>query len=138
MEQLYAELFEAASVGRRAGEVIAGSAGQTQARWQTLWTIGDGALTVPQVSRRLGVSRQNVQRLATQLHQEGLVDMTPNPDHRTSPLLRLTPDGSAALAEMNRAAEEAHRATLEQFPIDDVVALRELLRRFAAAVQAAG
>lgn len=136
MELLYSDLFEAASVGRRVGETIAGAAGQTQARWQTLWTIGDRPLSVPQVSRRLGVTRQNIQRLATQLVDEGLVRLVPNPDHRTSPLLTLTDTGRAILQDINRAAESSHRATLEHISIEDVAALRELLRRFTAALQA--
>lgn len=135
MEQLYSELFEAASVGRRLGEDIAGAAGQTQARWQTLWTIGDGALTVPQVSRRLGVSRQNIQRLATQLHQEGIIDLAPNPDHKTSPLLTLTPSGQRALDSINTAAENFHREILERFPLNEVATLRDLLTRFTKAMQ---
>ncbi|MDA0179518.1 MarR family transcriptional regulator [Solirubrobacter phytolaccae] len=136
MEQLYAELFEAAGVGRRVGETIAGTAGQTQARWQTLWILGSGGtLTVPQVSRRLGVSRQNIQRLADQLQQEGLVALEPNPDHKTSPLLALTTEGRQALERINLAAEASHLEILEQFPASDVAALRALLRRFTAAMR---
>jgi DNA-binding MarR family transcriptional regulator len=135
MEQLFAQLFEAASVGRRTGEVTAAEAGQTQARWQTLWTIGDGALTVPQISRRLGVSRQNIQHLANELRKEGLVEFGPNPDHKTSPLLALTDEGRRTLTRINAAAETAHRAILEQFPLDDVTALRVLLGRFLGALR---
>ena len=64
MEELYSELFDAAGLGRRVGEQIAALEGQTQSRWQTMWTIdAAGSLTVPQIARRLGVSRQNEQRV---------------------------------------------------------------------------
>ncbi len=49
MEQLFAELFEAAGAGRRLGEGIAALSGQTQARWQTLWTLGAASLQVTQI-----------------------------------------------------------------------------------------
>lgn len=90
VEALFSEVFEAASVGRRSGTEIAAIVGQTQARWQLLWTIGGGSLTVPQIGRRLGVTRQNIQRLANELAADGIVVFADNPDHRTSPLVQLT------------------------------------------------
>lgn len=138
MEELYSELFDAAGVGRRAGEEIAALAGQTQARWQTMWTIDQagGALTVPQIARRLGVSRQNVQRVTNDLVEAGLADLAPNPDHRTSPLVQLTGDGERTLATINQAADDSHRGILERFPSEKVARLRELLHELSAAIQA--
>jgi DNA-binding MarR family transcriptional regulator len=138
MEQLWSELFAVAGLGRRVGDEIAGEAGQTQARWQTMWTIdaGGGALTVPQIARRLGVTRQNEQRVVGDLVAAGLAELTTNPDHKTSPLARLTPEGERALASINRAAEESHRAILAEFSAKDVAELRKLVREFADAVRA--
>lgn len=137
MEELYAELFDAAGFGRRVGEEIAALEGQTQSRWQTMWTIdADGRLTVPQVARRLGVSRQNVQRITNELVADGLAELTDNPDHRTSPLVRLTPEGARVLETINRAAEESHRGITRRFPKAKVAELRELLREFRAAAEA--
>ncbi|WP_181003402.1 MarR family winged helix-turn-helix transcriptional regulator [Microbacterium sp. CJ77] len=135
VERLYSELFEAAGAGRRLGEGIAARAGQTQARWQTLWTIGAGSLTVPQIARRLGVSRQHTLRLTNDLAREGLVELVPNPDHKTSPLIELTPAGQETLAEINTAAGESNRALLRELSEDDVAQLRSLLQRFTAIVK---
>jgi len=136
MEELYSELFAVAGLGRRVGEEIAALEGQTQARWQTMWTIDSGeALTVPQVARRLGVSRQNVQRVGNELVAEGLAELVPNPDHRTSPLVRLTAEGSRVLAAINRAAEQSHEGILGVFPTRKVEQLRSLLGQFRDAVQ---
>ena len=135
VERLYSELFEAAGAGRRLGEGIAARAGQTQARWQTLWTIGAGSLTVPQIARRLGVSRQHTLRLTNDLAREGLVELVPNPDHKTSPLIELTADGRETLAEINTAAGESNRALLRELSGEDVAQLRSLLQRFTAIVK---
>ncbi|WP_396642919.1 MarR family winged helix-turn-helix transcriptional regulator [Microbacterium sp.] len=135
VERLYSELFEAAGAGRRLGEGIAARAGQTQARWQTLWTIGAGSLTVPQIARRLGVSRQHTLRLTNDLAREGLVELVPNPDHKTSPLIELTPAGRETLAEINTAAAESNRALLRELSEHDVAQLRSLLQRFTAIVK---
>jgi DNA-binding MarR family transcriptional regulator len=137
MEQLFSELFEAAGAGRRLGEGIASRAGQTQARWQTLWTLDVTPLTVPQVARRLGVSRQHILRLANELTADGLVEPIANPDHKTSPLLRLTPEGESTLAAINRAALHSNEAIRQDLTPDRVDELRSLLRRFTELVKQA-
>ena len=137
IEHLYAELFEAAGVGRRLGESTAQQVGQTQARWQTMWIVGSGALTVPQISRRLGVTRQGVQRVAADIVGEGLAAFHPNPDHKTSPLLELTEQGKDVLERINSTADASHHRILRRFPHADVSALRELLVRFTDAMKAA-
>ena len=136
MEELYSELFDTAGLGRRVGERIASLEGQTQSRWQTMWTIdAAGTLTIPQIARRLGVSRQNEQRVVNDLVEAGLAEYVPNPDHRTSPLARLTPEGERVLESINRAAEESHQAILQQFSDSQVRQLRTLLRSFADATR---
>lgn len=136
METLYSDLFDAAGLGRRIGEQIAAREGQTQSRWQTMWTIDAAeALTVSQVARRLGVSRQNEQRVVNDLVDAGLAEYVSNPDHKTSPLARLTTDGERVLESINLAAEESHQAILQQFPDNQVRQLRKLLRAFSDAAR---
>jgi DNA-binding MarR family transcriptional regulator len=134
MEQLYAELFEAAGVGRRFGEGLAARQGQTQARWQTMWTIAqEPGLTVPRIARRLGVTRQSVQRVVDELMADELAVSMPNPDHRTSPIIELTSTGQAVLDDINRAADVAHRRMLKSFGPAEVAELRRLLAALTAA-----
>lgn len=136
MEQMYAELFEAAGAGRRQGEAMAAQAGQTQARWQVMWIVATGDLTVPQVARRLGISRQGVQRVASELSADGMLEFVDNPDHKTSPLLRLTERGRASLAEINGVADLTHKRMLEHFSEVDVDTLRDLLQRLVTTIKA--
>ena len=136
MESLYSELFEAAGAGRQLGERTAGLAGQTQSRWQTLWTMDAASLTVPQVARRLGVSRQHILRLTNDMVAEGLVELVPNPDHQTSPLVHLTADGRATLQAINDAARSNNEAVEREFSAENIGQLRILLRRFTEVVKA--
>ncbi|MFE5891100.1 MarR family winged helix-turn-helix transcriptional regulator [Streptomyces sp. NPDC056462] len=126
---LVADVFEAAGALRKSGEVIAASQGQTQARWQLLSVASGTPLTVAQAARRLGVARQGVQRLANDLASESLVDFRPNPEHRSSPLLELTPTGRRVLDEITVRAAEVHRRLAADIPADEITAARELLRR---------
>ena len=73
--------------------------GLTAARWQVLSLVQDRPSTVARMARRLGLSRQTVQRSADRLAQDGFLTRESNPDHRASPLCRITDRGRAALAE---------------------------------------
>lgn len=53
----------------------------------------EGPVTVPAISRGRDVSRQHVQSLVNGLRRKGLVESRPNPGHRRSPRLALTPAG---------------------------------------------
>jgi DNA-binding MarR family transcriptional regulator len=103
---LVADVFEAAGVLRQVGEAIAATQGQTQARWQLLSVVSARPCSVPQAARRLGVSRQAVQRVANDLVDAALIEFTANPDHRTSPLLALTPAGRTTLERITARADD--------------------------------
>lgn len=87
----------------RAGEAIAATAGQTMARWLTLEMVADGPATVAQVARRLGLTRQSVQRIADLLEKDGLTEYADNPEHQTSKLVRLTAKGRQTLRRIQAA-----------------------------------
>lgn len=88
----------------RAGEAIAATAGQTLARWLTLEMVAGGTpATVADVARKLGLTRQSVQRIADLLEKDGLTEYADNPRHLTSKLVRLTPRGRKTLREIQAA-----------------------------------
>jgi DNA-binding MarR family transcriptional regulator len=74
-----------------AAERMAVAGGLTAARWQVLGGVLDEPRTVAEVARRMGLTRQSVQRLADVLVAEGFADWEPNPRHRRAKLLRASP-----------------------------------------------
>ena len=125
---LIADVYELAGLLRRAGEEIAATPGQTQARWQLLSVVSETSLSVPQAARRLGVTRQGVQRVANDLVASGLATFATNPDHRTSPLLRLTGPGRDALAEITRRARRFNRRLAAAVSEDELATTRQTVR----------
>ena len=125
---LVADVFELAGALRRAGDRLAGEAGQTQARWQLLSVLSDGEWTVPRVADRLGLSRQAVQRVADDLVAEGLVRYDDNPSHRRSRLVSITPAGRTSLAAIDRRAEDWHRSTVGDLDVAAVERTHRVLR----------
>jgi DNA-binding MarR family transcriptional regulator len=87
-----------------AGDVIAGEDGLTSARWQVLGAIAlaDRPLTVPQIARRMGLTRQSVHATVKHLIGDGLLELVPNADHRRSHLVCLTEAGRATYAAIDR------------------------------------
>lgn len=131
---IVADIYELAGRFRDRGEEIARSLDQTQARWQVMSAASADPRTVPQIARRLGVTRQNVQRIANLLVEENWASFEDNPDHRGSPFLILNKRGQAALAKITGAATKSHAALARRLGNTDIGALHRGLRRFIAAL----
>jgi DNA-binding MarR family transcriptional regulator len=87
-----------------AGDRIGATHGLTSARWQVLGAVAlaDRPLTVPQIARRMGLARQSVHATVDRLVREGLIELSPNEEHRRSPLVRLTEAGTDTYAAVDR------------------------------------
>lgn len=101
VQRVLEEALVVAHLNRLRREEIAGLEKQSRARWQVLLAIGPGR-TVPQVARLLRISRQSVQRVADLLAEGGQVRFEPNPDHRRSPILRATEEGTRLRERLER------------------------------------
>lgn len=80
------------------------------------------ALTVPDMARQRPVSRQHVQALVNELLAAGYVELTDNPAHKSSRLVRLTPAGQTLMGTVERR----ERRTIDQ--IDSLPAATEMQR----------
>ena len=133
---IIADIYELAGRLRDNGEAIARTVGQTQARWQVLSAASGRPQTVPQIARALGVTRQNVQRIADLLVEEGAAEYRDNPDHRASPHLILTKPGRAAFDGLMKAAAGYHGRIDGKLSTSDVASLQSGLRRLLDALAA--
>jgi DNA-binding MarR family transcriptional regulator len=119
---------------RDCGEAIAKTVGQTQARWQVMSAASATPHSVPQIARVLGVTRQNVQRIADLLVAEGSALYQDNPDHRASPHLVLTRRGRASLEALTKAAGGYHARLARKLSPADVGSIQRGLRRLLEAL----
>jgi DNA-binding MarR family transcriptional regulator len=83
-----------------AGDALVADLGLTSARWQVLGAMALSAvpLSVAQIARNMGLTRQAVQRLVNEMQDDGLVRLAPNPHHQRAKLVVLSSSGSAAFA----------------------------------------
>lgn len=118
-----------------AGDVLAAPDELSSARWQVLGAVAQAEqpLTVPQVARRMGLTRQSVRSTVKRLVEDGLLEQAPNLDHRRAHLLRLTELGTSRLEAVNeRQAHWANRLSdgfSEQDLKTTVTVLTELCAR---------
>ena len=97
-----------------AGDALVESLGLTSARWQVLGAIAIAPvpLSVAQIARSMGLTRQAVQRLANEMERDGLLRFAVNPNHQRAKHVVMTPPGEAAYgAAMKRQAPWAQALT---------------------------
>lgn len=74
-------------------EALAAPAGLTATRWQVLGAVLPEPLSVSDIARVMGITRQSVQRTADLLAEAGLVAYRSNPAHRRAKLVEVTAKG---------------------------------------------
>lgn len=101
--RLILSTFRANGLLLEAGDRLGAEEGLTSARWQVLGAIAlaGRSLTVPQIARRMGLTRQSVHATVKRLVRDGLLEFAPNADHQRSPLVRMTGPGSATYGSMD-------------------------------------
>ena len=101
---VFLELFRVNGLLLTAGNRLAAREGLTAARWQVLGAVAlvGRPLTVPQIARRMGLTRQAVQASVNRLLAEALVEARDNRDHHRSPLIGLTNLGRQKYAAVDR------------------------------------
>lgn len=124
-----ADLYEVAGRLRRSGDDLARPLGQSQARWQVLSVASAGTWTVPRVAERLGVTRQNVQRITDDLCSGGLAELVPNERHARSPIVRVTAEGRRVLDRLTKRAVEFDALVGEAIGARDIERVRAALAR---------
>ena len=92
--RLNARLMEIAQELAVAGDL-------TAAWWQVLGGVLDQPRSVAEIGRRMGMTRQGVQRVADLLAERGLAEYRPNPAHRRAKLLACTDAGYWAIRRIS-------------------------------------
>lgn len=118
-----------------AGDRLSKPAGLTSSRWQILGAIEGQSNSVAQIARKMGLARQNVQRIANVLKQEGIVEYVPNPDHQRAKLVCLTERGRKAAKELARRQEAWANEIASRVSVSEIRDALEVLRKLRSGVE---
>ena len=118
-----------------AGEAIARPVGITVARWQVLGAVLREPLTVSGIGRQMGITRQAVQRIANRLVDEGMLESSPNPAHKRSPLLTPTAEGREAIERIAPEQTAFSSRIINAFGREEIEHLIAELHRLSTVVE---
>lgn len=95
LTEIILETFKLNGLLVSSGDQLTKDLGITSARWKVLGALsnGDKALTVSEIARKMGQSRQSVQRLTNEMVKDGLLETQHNPNHERAKLHILTGKG---------------------------------------------
>ncbi|HKT17080.1 MAG TPA: MarR family transcriptional regulator [Stellaceae bacterium] len=133
--ELVLELFRVNGALVAAGDDMTRDLGMTAARWQVLGAIGSEPKTVAAAARQMGLTRQNVQRIADWLVESGIAEFVDNPNHRRAKLVALTKDGVALRRQLGRRQARWANATGGQFTTAELRATTGVLKRLKKALE---
>jgi len=102
--------------------------------------VSEEELTVAAVARRLGLSRQAVQRVANDLRDVGYLESRANPGDGRAPLFSLTPRGRDVLTRLWNFSHQSRAQLLAKSGLDreDLQRARGTLQRLLQAYAGTG
>jgi DNA-binding MarR family transcriptional regulator len=119
-----------------AAQQLAAAGGLTAAWWQVLGGVLDEPRPVAEIGRRMGMTRQGVQRVADLLADRGLAEYRPNPNHRRAKLLACTEAGYWAVRRITHGQVPwSNRIGAEVGP-DDLASALATMQRLIVALEA--
>jgi DNA-binding MarR family transcriptional regulator len=127
--RLNARLLEAA-------QDLAVHGGMTAAWWQVLGGVVDQPRSVAAIGRRMGLTRQGVQRIADLLVERGLAEYRPNPDHRRAKLLACTEAGYWSIRRVSLVAHPWGNRIGGEVGADELRAALATMRQLIAIIEA--
>ena len=103
--------------------------GQSQARWEALFAVAmtrEGS-ALGAIARRVGVEGPTFVRMIAQFEREGLVKRLESTEDRRASIIRITPKGEAALAEMRELTTRVRKDFLGDLSVDEVKRMLDML-----------
>lgn len=126
--ELLVEVFRVNGLLLAAGDALTRPSGLTSARWQVLGVVDHGPVTVAQVARTMGLTRQSVQQTADALARDDMVVFADNPADRRARLMTLSDTGRTALRHVEERQAGWASTVGDRLPHTDLRAALAVLR----------
>lgn len=101
------EIFKVSGLLNAEGDKLTEELGLSSARWKVMGAIekSDDLVTVSQIARIMGQSRQATQRVTDIMVKDGLLTWLDNPNHKKAKLVNMTEKGKEAYALLDKKQE---------------------------------
>lgn len=102
------EVFKVSGLLNTEGDQLTEEFGLSSARWKVMGAIvkANQPVTVSEISRVMGQSRQATQRVVDVMSKDRLVQLLDNPNHKKAKLVALTEAGTVVYEKLDRKQEQ--------------------------------
>lgn len=130
LTELVLETFRLNGALVDAGNELTRPLGLTGARWQVMGAIDleRRSLTVSQIARKMGLTRQSVQRIVNELVKDSFLELIDNPRDRRAKLVGLTGKGEITMTEVDAAQALWINALSEDIAATEIRSALSLVR----------
>ena len=134
--QIVLEIFKLSGILNSEGDKLTEEFGLSSARWKVIGAVAmsEELLTVPQIGRSMGQSRQATQRLVDVMVKDGMLKLVDNPNNKRAKYVDLTAEGASIYQQLDQkqlpwAASGAEKLTEEELSTT-LSALRKMTQHF--------
>ena len=127
------EIFKVSGQLAAEGDRLTKELGLSSARWKVLGALkmSSTPLTVAQVAREMGLTRQSVQRLADAMVKDGLLVYQVNPHHKRANYVVLTEKGKEVYSIITEIQIPWANKCSKDFSVEDLNTTLSVLRKIA-------
>ena len=134
--QLILEVFSLHQQLIIAGDGLSAPFALTSAKWKVLGGIAlsEKPPTVSQVARKMGLSRQSVQRLCNDLRAFGMLNLLHNPKDKRACCWQLSAKGWDSYRQVMQAQEAWIEQISQGIDLDEVTESTKFLKQFSSCI----
>ena len=131
--EIVIEAFKLSGLLAVEGDRISSPLGLSSARWKILGALArsETPLTVSQIARNMGQSRQAVQNLVNIMNEAGLVEFNNNPNHKRARFVVLAPLGQDLYERMEAIQIPWANQCANHLSVDDLSTNLKTLRKMS-------
>lgn len=124
------EIFKLSGLLINEGDRMTAEFGITSARWKILGSlsIAGSPLTVPQIAKTMGQTRQAVQRLVDAMQRDGFLEFKDNPEHKRAKLISLSSKGLDIYAKLDAIQAEWAKESSGQLKLKELETTLSVLK----------
>jgi DNA-binding MarR family transcriptional regulator len=132
LTELILEIFHLNGALVNAGDRLTQDFSLTSARWKIMGGIALSSAppTVAQISRRIGLTRQGVLRIANDLLKLGIIEYLPNPDHKKANLIELTIKGKKIYEKLMQRQNQWISKISNMFAAESIAEAKTFIQKF--------
>ena len=120
--EIILEVFKVSGLLNIEGDKISEEFGLSSARWKVMGAIvkSNEPVTVSEIGRVMGQSRQATQRVVDVMAKDGLVEMLDNPHHKRAKLVALTGKGAGVYEKLDKKQATWAESGAQQIQRDEL------------------